>query len=73
MMIRREGLTKKEVKLAAQAAQLIKERVKAVKAGKAGQKWVGPTADALVSKKVDDPVRQVTILSLANTMYKVEW
>ncbi len=70
MMIRRKGLTKKEVKLAAQAAQLIKERVKA---GKAGQKWVGPTADALVSKKVDDPVRQVTILSLAHTMYKVEW
>ena len=38
MMIRRTELTKKEVKLAAQAAQLIEERVKAVREG---QRWVG--------------------------------
>ncbi len=67
MMIRRNGLTKNEVKLAAQAAQLIEERVKA---GKAGQKWLGATADALVSERVDDSVRQVIILSVAHTMYK---
>ncbi len=70
MMIRRKGLKKNEVRLAAQAAQLIKERVKALRAG---QKWVGPTADALVSERVDDSVRQVTILSLAHTMYKEGW
>ena len=70
MMIRRTELTKKEVKLAAQAAQLIEERVKA---GKAGQKWVGRTADALVSERVDDSGRQVTILSVAHAMYKEGW
>ena len=67
MMIRRNGLTKNEVKLAAQAAKLIEDRVKA---GKAGQKWVGATADALVTERVDDSVRQVIILSVAHTMYK---
>ena len=30
------------------------------------------TVDMIIKRKVDDPVRQVTILSLAHTMYKVE-
>ena len=64
-LISRLGLTQSEVSVAQRAAELIRKyRLESSGA------WSGPTADQLVRQEVGDPLRQISVLSLACVVEK---
>ncbi len=62
-VIKRLGLTNKEVGIAGRAARLIGDYRR-----KNRGSWSGPTADTLVKDEVEDMSRQIHILSVACVM-----
>lgn len=59
-LINRMEMTRSEISIAQRAAKLIRKyRLEN------GGAWSGPTADELVREEVGDPLRQISVLSLA--------
>ena len=64
-LISRLRLSRSEVSVARAASKLIRRyRLKTSGA------WSGPTADQLVRREIGDPLRQISVLSLACVMEK---